>query len=105
MQLRAPSALVAGQFLAGMVAFAILAFWPPERGPMLLVPASGDPVEAINAAVAGGAALIGQGPVPGSIVVSGDRGRISDGIVGRAMLLVAAPPAGCRNPNPAGATV
>ncbi|WP_240500113.1 hypothetical protein [Sphingomonas montana] len=73
-----------------------LTMWPPAAGAMLLVPlGTGDANMAAKMALAGKAVLIGMGPFPGSLVVSGDRSRIADQVPYWKVLILAAPPAAC----------
>lgn len=75
---------------------ALLAMLPPARGVMLLVPVlSSDIAVPIRTAVAHGAAIIATGPVPGSILVYGDRARLAALWRSHRILLLAAPAAGC----------
>lgn len=79
--------------LAGLMT---VAMWPPRAGDLLLVPLfDRDANAAVRIALAGGAALVGPGPLPGSIVVSGNRSRIARQMSGWGTVLMAAPPAGC----------
>ena len=94
MPLRIPAASLA-QAMIVAAALALLAFWPPRRGAMLLVPLRGTLAQTVNAALAGHASLLGQGPVPGSIVVFGDRARLVAAIGNKAVVVLAAPATGC----------
>jgi hypothetical protein len=74
----------------------ILIVAPPAQGRMLLVPltlqARHDlPRLAINS----GAALVGPGFAPGSLVVSGDRGALRSATADRAIVMVRGGGAGC----------
>ncbi len=78
--------------LAGM---GWLAFAPPERGSMLVVPLSPAPLAStLNAVLAGGAAVTGAGPLPGTLLVRGERARIA-ATLDSATLLLAAPEGWC----------
>lgn len=72
-----------------------LAFAPPESGRMLLVPLGSGDGAAVRLALDHGAALVGRGPWPGSIVVDARRADIVASAWTRRVLVVAAPPAGC----------
>jgi hypothetical protein len=91
------SVVIPLQMLFAVAALALLALWPPRTGAMMLVPIGGGGIGAVaRVALAGGAVLIGMGPFPGSLVVRGDRARIARGTTAGAIVILAAPPAGCR---------
>lgn len=70
---------------------------PPARGAMLLVPTTGEAARAlVPLAVDQDAALVGSGPLPGSMVVAGERVRLLRPMLRAGVLVFAAPPAGCR---------
>lgn len=80
-----------------IVALVVATMWPPVSGDMLLIPIGGaDANRVARKAVAGGAALLGAGPFRGSMVVTGDRARIEHEIGSWDIVVLAAPPAGCR---------
>lgn len=84
------------QIGAVVAAMAGLAFAPPARGRMLLVPlAPGGAAKLPAAAVAGGAKLLGTGPVPGSLVVVADRARLDGVSLADGMVILSAPPLLC----------
>jgi hypothetical protein len=88
--------LVSGQILGILLALSALAFYPPAAGKMLLIPLTDTAAARIAPlALAGGAALIASGPVHGSLIVSGERGRISSAFANTGILILAAPPAVC----------
>ena len=75
--------------LAGLLA---LAFAPPARGAMLLVPLTGDARSRMAAlAVEHGALLVGRGPVAGSLLIRGDRATLDGPLFGAGILLASAP--------------
>jgi hypothetical protein len=77
----------------GTAAVAVAA--PPAAGPLLLVPVTDAAAATMVAdAVAGGARLVGPGPLPGSLVVAGTRSEIARAL-GPGVLVLAAPPSGC----------
>jgi hypothetical protein len=77
----------------GAAAIAVAA--PPSAGPLLLVPVTDAAASTLVAdAVAGGARLIGPGPLPDSLVVAGARKEVAR-TLGRGVLVLAAPPSGC----------
>jgi hypothetical protein len=90
--------LVSGQILGILLALSALAFYPPAAGKMLLIPLT-DAAAAriVPLALAGGAALIATGPVHGSLVVSGERRRISAAFARTGIVILAAPPVACGN--------
>lgn len=85
---------------AGAVtAMVAMALWPPRTGAMMLVPVGGDLAGTVNAARSAGATLLAAGPLTGSVIVRGDRGRLMHeaGRVGTAVF--AAPAATCGSPS------
>ncbi|WP_294295012.1 hypothetical protein [uncultured Sphingomonas sp.] len=82
----------------------VIALSPPQRGAMLLVPLTGQIATVVNVAMAGKAALLGQGPLPGSMIVIGDRAALRTAASGRGILLLSAPRALCGD-RAAGGTV
>lgn len=81
------------QLMLGTLALLAVAFAPPAQGRMLLVPLDGEPV---RVAALGGMSVtpLLAGPLPGSVVVEGERGPMlawwSQGV-----LVLAAPEAIC----------
>ena len=75
---------------------ALLAMAPPAEGRMLLVPLAGAAEGALfEAAVTAGAAPIGAGRIPGSLVVEGRRAQLSGELWTHGILILAATPSGC----------
>ena len=101
-----PRILVLGQIGLTAVTLVVATLWPPVSGRMLLIPLTGADRNATTVvALAGGARLVGAGPLPGSMVIVGDRARIMrQGQRGR-FAAMAAPPAGCGDPGPIGTAV
>lgn len=96
--MRLPSlhVLTALQIAITLFAFATFGLWPPLSGRFLLVPVGGSDRNALAlAAWAGGAALLDRGPLPGSLVVVGDRAALARHSGWRTFLILAAPAAGC----------
>ncbi|MEP9361180.1 hypothetical protein [Sphingomonas sp. KR3-1] len=87
-------ALTAQLALVGL-ALVCAAFWPPSQGRMLLVPIGPGAAHMLARAVDGGARLLGSGPFPGSVVVSGDHLALSAALGSEPVLILAAPPALC----------
>ena len=84
------------QATAIVFAFIGMALWPPRTGPLLLVPLlQQDTGTVVTLARAGGAMLLGTGPLPGSLIVSGDRLRIARLIHRWDVIILASPSAGC----------
>lgn len=89
------AAPVAGQCAAVLCGLALLAFRPPAEGRMLLMPlGTAGASDMVAHAIDGGAMLVGRGPLPGSVIVSGSLARISARVTG-AVLILSAPPGGC----------
>jgi hypothetical protein len=89
----AKSGPVVVQLALAMLALLVVAFAPPAQGRMLLVPLDGVPVS--RAAIEDAAAApLKAGPLPGSWVVDGNRGRLS-GLWAQRVLVLAAPAALC----------
>lgn len=96
MPLRRPGPAIFAQATAAIIAMLALPMWPPASGAMLLVPVTGgDANDMARIALEGGAALIGPGPLPGSLVVRGDRAAIVAHIPDVAAIVVAAPATAC----------
>lgn len=90
MRLLSVQSLLSGQLLAVGVAFVSFALWPPADGSLLLVPLDGSTQgEVTNIAMAGGAALLRRGGIPGSLVVSGNRSDIAGHLAGHRILILA----------------
>nr|WP_047166645.1 hypothetical protein [Sphingomonas sp. Y57] len=82
-----------GAVVAAMIG---LAFAPPARGRMLLVPLSAAAAARLPAAaLADGAKLLGAGPVPGSLVVVADRAQLGKVSPGDGVIILSAPPLLC----------
>lgn len=80
------------QSLLALAGLAALAFAPPASGAILLLPLTAQArADLPGVAVRGGARLIGQGPVAGSLVVRGERARLGAALLRRGILPVAAP--------------
>lgn len=88
--------MIAIQAVVVSAALVALTLSPPASGKLLLVPWDGTaPADILDGALAGGAALLGPGPLPGSLVVIGDRLRIARQLGKRRVLILAGPTAGC----------
>jgi hypothetical protein len=87
------SPIVAGQLVLAMSALLAVAFAPPARGRMLLVPLGGKAVtpELIQSHRA---TPLKPGPLPGSWVVDGEYQSLS-GMLSNEILILAAPAAIC----------
>lgn len=65
---------------------------PPESGAILLLPLGhGGPGIALQRALETGARLEGAGPIAGTFVVDGDRGRLAPLMLNAGVLILAAP--------------
>lgn len=85
--------LMAVQLGLGALALFAVAFAPPAQGRMLLVPLTGEPVSVATVTSLRAAPLL-AGPLPGSLVVEGDREPLS-GLWSQGVLVLAAPEAIC----------
>lgn len=83
------------QCVALSIATAMLAVAPPASGAMLLVPLAATGGDVVNLALARGARLLGAGPLPGSIVVTGRRDALAGAMLRHGTLTVAASPLLC----------
>jgi hypothetical protein len=82
-------AQVAGAVFAPLA----LLFMPPVRGAMLLIPVGG--ANAIRFARDHDAAILGRGPIAGSVVAVGERASLALDPLGSGIVAIAAAPAGC----------
>lgn len=65
---------------------------PPSKGPMLILPLSlSHTGDTLHWSLASGASLLGVGPTPGSLVVYGERTRLSATAWQHFSIIVAAP--------------
>lgn len=85
--------LIVTQLALAMLALLAIAFMPPAQGRMLLVPLDGQPVSGA-ALEALQATPLAAGPLPGSQVVDGERGRLS-ALWAKRVVVLAAPAALC----------
>ncbi|MDO6415650.1 hypothetical protein Q4F19_14765 [Sphingomonas sp. BIUV-7] len=84
------------QLLAIVSIVGVTAAAPPASGRMMLVPLSAEAAHGMVAmAIDRGASLVGSGPLPGSLVVDGDRAALLGALVRHGVALLAAPAAGC----------
>lgn len=81
--------LVTAQLAIAAVAFLVMAFAPPEKGRMLIVPLDGAQIAASEIRRLKAIPLTG-GPLPGSWVVDGER-RLLSGLWSRGIVVLAAP--------------
>ena len=69
---------------------------PPARGTMIAIPLTGATVaETVNLAVARGATIEGMGRLAGSVVLDGDRARLTAALRAHGVLLIGAPSGLC----------
>lgn len=85
--------LIVAQLALAMLALLVVAFTPPAQGRMLLVPLDGQPVSR-SAVEQLRATFLAPGPLPGSLVVDGNRDLLS-ALWARRVLVLAAPAALC----------
>lgn len=79
-----------------VVALLLLTVAPPARGAMLLLPLDAAAREHLAAlAIANGASLLKAGPLPHSLIVSGDRDSLLMPLGRRHVLVLAASSFGC----------
>lgn len=74
---------------------AALLLSPPAEGALLIVPLAGSGTGALNAALGGGARLVGAGEWPGSLIVEGRRDAMMAAVLRAGGVIVAARPALC----------
>ena len=99
-----PPPLIVFQIALVFALLPLLALWPPASGPMLLVALPGaHEADLMNAALAGGGAVLGAGPVGGTMIVLGDRARIARRTARRGILILGAPFIGCTTQDGTGA--
>jgi hypothetical protein len=91
------AALVA-QLLLAAVVLCVLAFAPPERGQMMLVPLDGNP---ISPSLLKTLPLVTErpGPTPGSLLVFGSSEKQFVPLLERGVLILSAPRAMCGAPS------
>jgi hypothetical protein len=89
----APVLAQLGLVIAAML---VLLLWPPASGKMLLVPMlPGADAGLVGRAIDRGALLVDTGPLPGSLIVAGDRSHMASALLKHGVLVVAAPLGGC----------
>lgn len=86
--------LVQGAVVTLALLAAMLA--PPEEGPMMVIPLDGEGMgQTISWASGNGAALIGTGPLPSSILVYGKRKQVTEAAWHHNGLVIKAPAIFC----------
>ncbi|MEO0501548.1 MAG: hypothetical protein AAF205_13530 [Pseudomonadota bacterium] len=93
---RTNAAAIGCQVILTCLGLSALAFMPAAGGDLLVLSIgdrSGN--TALRLALAHGGRPVGPGPVPGSVVVRGDRDRLRDASRGLPIFILAAPRAGC----------
>jgi hypothetical protein len=92
--------LLAIQIVLVLSGLALLALWPPVSGRMLLVPVTAAARQGlVTAAIGQGARLVARGPMPGSMIVSGQRGLLMGALARHGILAMVAPAGGCGTPG------
>lgn len=99
---RRGSGLLAAQFALVAALLIAIMLAPPARGALWLIPLTPMAAHRIVAMIGPETPLIGTGPLPGSLIVQGDRAALSNHLAWRGVLLIAAPPAGCIRPRAGG---
>lgn len=89
------SVAVAAQCLLVLGGIGALLLSPPAEGALLIVPIMGTGVGALNAATGAGARLVGEGTLPGSLVVEGRRDTMLAAVLRAGGVIIAARPALC----------
>ncbi len=79
-----------------VVTLGAMALAPPREGPMLVIPLGNTAIgETMGWALPEGVAFLGQGPLPGSILVYAKRERLAAGAWKHTSLLIKAPETFC----------
>lgn len=87
---------VAVQLGIALVAFGLLAAMPPASGRMIIVAFDGTDAGRLAAmASRSGARVVGAGPLPGMLIVEGERKALGAVVTGAPRLLLAARGGGC----------
>jgi hypothetical protein len=95
---RRPRGPLVHQGLIAILVIATAALLPPAHGAILLLPlgrGSDDGDAVARWSIAAGAQLLGPGPLPGSLVVVGDRGALAAAAWRHRSLIVTGAFAGC----------
>lgn len=83
---------------AGCIILALLtlAFYPPAKGNMLIVPVTeSGKRDMFRIATHNGAFLMGRGPFDNSYVINGSRAELAPALLKNGILVMSATPAGC----------
>lgn len=87
------------QLAAVIASLVAIAFYPPASGTMILIPLWPGAEQGLTArAVNAGARLVDRGPLPGSLVISGDSSTIASAMLPHGILIINGPRAGCGVP-------
>lgn len=93
-RLRSAALLIQLLAMVGIVGTLVAA--PPASGRIMLVPLTAEAAHGMVATAIGqGASLAGRGPLPGSVIVNGDRAVLLKALVRQGVALLAAPVTGC----------
>lgn len=84
---------MAGQVVGAIMLLMIAALAPPAHGRMLIVTLPGGASAA--PLIARASSVLGRGPLPGSIVVRGDRAALMPTALSHGILVLGAPPLLC----------
>lgn len=94
--------LMVAQMALAMLALLAVGFTPPVEGRILLAPLDAQPIEArVFASL--GVTRLAVGPLPGSVVVDGERRKLV-GLWERRVLVLAAPTARCTGEETGGSS-
>ena len=86
--------VIIGQAAIAAAALLAVAFAPPAYGRMLVVPIDGQPVDQQLILNAGATPLL-KGPLPGSLVVEGQRALLARSFSSKGIIILSAPEAIC----------
>ena len=88
---------IIAQAALAMATLLVLAFAPPAHGRMLVAPIDGQPI-ADAMLFRARAVPLASGPLPGSRIVDGERGRLFRLLLSNGIITVAAPAPACVSP-------
>lgn len=95
--LASPLSVQLGLVLIGLL---LMAFAPPVRGAMLLLPLRPlSEARLLNLASANGARLVQAGPLPNSLVVEGVSAKLAPAMLSHGVLLLSGAQSGCAPPT------
>ncbi|WP_420143403.1 hypothetical protein [Sphingobium sp.] len=87
---------MAAQCLLPLLGLVALYAVPPASGRMLLVPVTQEArLALVPVAIAHGARLVARGPLAGSMVIEGERGKLAPALLRRGVIALSAQIGGC----------